>query len=132
MQIKKLLVKDLMRLEVRTIGADASLKEAARAMHEQKVSSLVIQPADESDAFGIVTRKDVLEAMLMDSGGDLPYLVSEVMTKPAITVGPKLSIENCLLLMRVAGTRRLPVVEGERLVGIISNTDVFDRLISGK
>ncbi|MGV1100994.1 CBS domain-containing protein [Thiovibrio sp. JS02] len=132
MKIKKLRVKDLMQAGVKTIARDATLKAAAKAMYEQKVSSLVVKPADDSDAFGIVTRKDVLEAMLMDSEGDFSYLVSDVMTKPAITVGPNLSIENCLLLMRVAGTRRLPVVEGEKLVGIISNTDVFDRLVSGK
>jgi len=132
MKIKKLRVKDLMQAEVRTIPRESPLKAAAKMMQELKVSSLVITPADDGDAFGIVTRKDVLEAMLMDSEGEFSSLVSDVMTKPAITVGPSLSIENCLLLMRVAGTRRLPVVEGDRLIGIISNTDVFDRLVSGK
>jgi predicted transcriptional regulator len=55
-----------------------------------------------------------------------------MMTKPAITVTAALSIENCLRLMRVAGARRLLVVEGTKLLGIITSTDIFDRIISDK
>ncbi|HET97877.1 MAG TPA: DUF342 domain-containing protein [Desulfurivibrio alkaliphilus] len=52
-----------------------------------------------------------------------------VRTVVMVGANPALSIENCLLLMRVTGTRRLPVVEGEKLVGMISNFDVFNRLL---
>ena len=128
--IKKLRVRDLMQTTVRTIEPKATLPEAARLMHELNCSSLVILPHDDSDAYGIVTRKDVLNVVVMDVQDEFVSQVGDIMTKPAITVGPALSIENCLLLMRVTGTRRLPVVEGERLVGMISNSDVFNRMIS--
>jgi len=132
MDIKKLRVRDLMRSDVKTVDRNALLIEAAKRMHEMHVSSLVIEPADDSDAFGIITQKDILNVILMAGEDDFSSLVSEAMTRPAITVGPGLSIENCLLLMRLAGARRLPVVEGQKLIGIISNTDVFERLVGGE
>ncbi|MDZ7641742.1 MAG: CBS domain-containing protein [Desulfurivibrio sp.] len=128
--IKKLRVRDLMQPEVLTIDREAALDEAARLMHDKKCSSLVIPPADDSDAYGIVTRKDLLNIMVLDIQDEFISRVGDVMTKPAITVTPALAIENFLLLMRVTGTRRLPVVDGERLLGMISNTDVFNRLIA--
>lgn len=127
--IKKLRVRELMQSEVQTVERTVTLGAAARLMHERKCSSLLILPADDSDAYGIVTRKDILNILVMEVQDEFVSQVGDIMTKPAITVGPALSVENCLLLMRVTGTRRLPVVEGDRLLGIISNTDVFDRLV---
>lgn len=132
MDIKKLRVRDVMRSDVKTVERDLLLPEAARRMHELQVSSLVIEPEDDSDAFGIITQKDILNVMIMAGEDDFASQVSDVMTKPAITVGPGLSVENCLLLMRVAGARRLPVVEGEKLIGIISNTDLFAQLVKAR
>lgn len=128
--IKKMRVRELMQTPVRTIAPTATLSAAARKMHKLGCSSLVVPPADDSDAYGIITRKDILNIMIMDVQDDFVSQVGDIMTKPAITVGPALSIENCLLLMRVTGTRRLPVVEGDKLVGMISNTDVFNQMIS--
>jgi CBS domain-containing protein len=51
------------------------------------------------------------------------------MTKPAITVNLGMSIYNCQLLMRMVGVRRLPVIDGNQLVGILSNTDIFGKLL---
>jgi len=52
-----------------------------------------------------------------------------VMTKPAFTVSNGLSISNCHQMMRMVGVRRLPVVDGTQLVGIISNADIFAKLV---
>ena len=128
-EIKKMRVRDLMQTQVLTIEPTVSLATAARWMEEMKCSSPVILPADDSDAYGIVTRKDLLNIMVMETPDDFVSQVGDIMTKPAITVGPALSIENCLLLMRSTGTRRLPVVEGEQLLGMISNTDIFNCLV---
>ena len=130
MQIQKLRVQDIMQQKVHTIGKRETLTAAAKKMIELKASSFVIEPHDESDAFGIITRKDMVEALLMHDEEDLAYTVEDVMSKPAITVGPNLSIGNCLKMMRMVGSRRLPVVEGTKLIGIISNTDIFRSLVS--
>ena len=59
----------------------------------------------------MLTRKDIVCA-LANHQPVAPLLVREVMTKPAITVNPSLSIENCLNIMTMTGVRRVPVVDG--------------------
>jgi len=117
-----------MQADVKTVTEKTSLRDAARMMYEGGVSSLVVERKDESDAFGIITRKDVVEGLVSLEIDDRALLVEDVMAKPAITVAPELSIGHCLQMMRMAGVRRIPVVDAEGLVGMLSNTDVFKHL----
>ena len=128
MNMPGLCARDLMQADVKTVTEKTSLRDAARMMHEGGVSSLVVERKDESDAFGIITRKDVVEGLVSIEIDDRALLVEDVMAKPAITVPPDLSITHCLQMMRMAGVRRIPVVDAEGLVGILSNTDVFKHL----
>ncbi|MBP8129774.1 MAG: CBS domain-containing protein [Candidatus Hydrogenedentes bacterium] len=129
MNMQDLRVGNLMHEGVRTVSEAIPLRDAARFMHDLGVSSLVVEQVDPSDAFGILTRKDIVEALCSEMPGVGPLLVSDVMTKPAITVAPELAISHCLRLMRMAGIRRAPVVKDGRLVGILSNSDVFRWLV---
>jgi len=129
MDAKKLKVKDLMRTDVKIVGKSTPLREAAKMMRDFGISSLIIAPDEEGDAFGIVTRKDIVEAIVTEAFHGTLQLVDDVMTKPAITVNKDFSIYNCQQLMRMVGVRRLPVVEGAELVGILSNSDIFAKLV---
>ena len=129
MDAKKLKVKDLMRTDVKMVGKSTPLLEAAKMMRDFGVSSLIIAPDEEGVAFGIITRKDIIEAMVTEESQGTLQLVDDVMTKPAITVNKDFSIYNCQQLMRMVGVRRLPVIEGAELVGILSNSDIFAKLI---
>ncbi|MGD9161310.1 MAG: CBS domain-containing protein, partial [Desulfobacteraceae bacterium] len=86
---------------------------------------------DQLDAFGIITRKDVVESLINAGTGETSILVKDVMTKPSLTVSPELSIFNCHQMMLMVGVRRMPVVEGNKLVGIISNSDILKNIVSG-
>ncbi|MBN2311261.1 MAG: CBS domain-containing protein [Candidatus Hydrogenedentes bacterium] len=118
-------VRDLMRTDVVTTEETASLVEVARKMRDLDVSSLVVERKNERDALGMITRKDVVEALVSAEGGESALLAGDVMTKPALSVSPDVSIALCMQMMRMVGVRRMPVVDGNRLVGILSNTDVF-------
>ena len=124
----KLRAKDLMQTDVKTVRNDLTLLTVAKMMRDFGVSSLVVEPDDDGDAFGIITRKDIVEAIVMDANGWVSLTVDDVMTKPAITTNSSLSISNCHQLMRMVGVRRLPVVDGTNLVGILSNSDIFGKL----
>jgi len=128
MDTKAMRVKDLMRKDVKIVDKSTPLLEAAEMMRDFGVSSLIVEPDGEGDAFGIITRKDIVEAIVGETYGETSQLVDDVMTKPAITVDMGLSIYNCQQLMRMVGIRRLPVVDGTDLVGILSNTDIFANL----
>jgi len=129
MDIDKLRVRELMQTDVKRIKQSASISDAAKVMRDAGVSSLVVEPDADGDAFGIITRRDVIEAFLSSTVSGPADLVEDVMTKPAITVNPGMSIYNCQQLMRMVGIRRLPVVDGNQLVGILSNADIFRRLL---
>lgn len=129
MNAKELKVRELMNSDVKTVTKATQLMAAAKIMRDLDVSSLIIEPDDEKDAFGIITRKDVVEALVENLMGGDSQLVEDVMTKPAITIHPELSIYNCQQLMHMVGVRRMPVVEGPILVGIISNTDIFLKMV---
>jgi signal-transduction protein with cAMP-binding, CBS, and nucleotidyltransferase domain len=122
-------VKDLMQTDVKTVRKDVKLLAATKMMRDFNVSSLVVEPEDERDTFGIITRKDIVEAMVMDPARGVSLAVDDVMTKPALSVGSGLSISNCHRMMRMVGVRRLPVVDGTKLVGILSNADIFAKLV---
>ena len=128
MDVKITRVEDLMQTDVKTVRKDVELLSATKMMRDFNVSSLVVEPEDDSDAFGIITRKDIVEAIVMDPTGGLSLVVDDVMTKPAFTVSAGLSISNCHQMMRMVGVRRLPVVDGAKLVGILSNADIFTKL----
>ena len=129
MDAKKIMVKDLMRTDPKTVKKDVTLLTAIKMMHDFGVSSLIIEPESNGDAFGIITRKDVVEAIVMDPAGGTSLLVDDVMTKPAITVNSGLSISNCHQMMRMVGVRRLPVVDGTKLIGILSNANIFEKMV---
>ena len=130
MDMAGICAKDIMNTEVKTVERETSLVDAARMLRDGRVSSLVVERREEHDAFGIITRKDVVEVLSSLDTEGIPVLVEDVMTKPAITVAPELALVDCIQLMRMVGVRRLPVVDGSGLVGILSNTDVFHHLTS--
>jgi CBS domain-containing protein len=129
MDANRIRVKDLMKADVKTVHKDVTLLTAIKRMHNLGVSSLIIEPEGDGDAFGIITRKDVVEAIVMDPAGGTSLLVDDVMTKPAITVNSGLSISNCHQMMRMVGVRRMPVVDGTKLIGILSNANIFEKLV---
>jgi len=128
MDAKKLRAKDFMQTDVKTVHKGVTLLAATKMMRDFGLSSLVVEPDDDGDAFGIITRKDIVEAIVVDANGWESLTVDDLMTKPSITTNSSLSISHCYQLMRMVGVRRLPVVDGTNLVGILSNSDIFVKL----
>lgn len=101
--------------------ADDTLAEAARKMWKQQTGSLLV--LDGEDLVGIVTERDVLKAAAQAMPLDATR-ISEVMTKDLTTVGPGTSLREAAKIMADRWIRHLPVVDGGRLVGIISQRDL--------
>jgi signal-transduction protein with cAMP-binding, CBS, and nucleotidyltransferase domain len=131
MNIQSLKVSDLMNRDVRVIDKNCSIISAAKQMMEKHVSCFIVMPDDPHDAFGIITRKDVVETFINACTVDTSILVKDVMSKPSICVHPELSIYNCYQMMQMVGVRRMPVSEGSKLVGLISNTDILNIIVKG-
>ncbi len=119
---------DVMHTEVVYIDGKKTVADAVRLMREKKVSSLIVNRRGVEDAFGIVTRKDVVNKVV-DPGKDPAQVkVFEIMSKPLFTVSPGLQLKYCARLFNTAGIRRAVVFDGKEIIGILSNTDIFNAI----
>lgn len=119
---------DAMNKNVVYIDGKESVADAIRLMREKKVSSLLVNRRGHDDAWGIMTRKDVVSKVI-DPGKDPKNVkVFEIMSKPVIMVSPGLTLKYCARLMSNAGVRRAPVFDGKEIIGILSNTNIFSAI----
>jgi len=125
----KMTVRECMQRDVRIISRKYTVAAAARELTRQRVSSFLVEPLDQNDTYGIITRKDVVETLISDYSDENVLLVEDVMTHPVISIGPDLSVQLAQQTMRMVGVRRLPVIEDGRLVGILSNSDILAALV---
>ena len=124
-------VRDLMTRDVKFIREDTSLLDAIFKMKEFNVSSLVVEGANKSDGYGIVTQKDIITKLIDPEPGIQYSIVADVMTRPAITVSPTLSVSACVKLMKRLNIRRVPISDGDTISGILSNSDIFRTFYPG-
>lgn len=116
---------DVMTKDVVYIDGKATVLEAVTLMYEERVSSLVVNRRGPEDAWGIMTRKDVISKVVGPGKDPGAVKVHEIMSKPLITVSPGLALKYCARLFTRTGIRRAPVFDGKKIVGILSNTDIF-------
>lgn len=124
------LVEQIMRTNVNTIDPHASLKEALTLMRDKNIQSLIVEKSYESDAYGIITNTQILQKILAEDG-DIELLnVYDVYNKPAFSVSAKLDIRHAAKIMLNHNIKRVPVTDENRLVGVLSTTDLTKYLIS--
>lgn len=117
-----------MSKNVVVIDGKESVAAAIRLMREKRVSSLVVNRRGREDAWGILTRKDVVNKVVDPGKNPGDVKVFEIMTKPLVMISPGLALKYCARLMNHAGIRRAPVFDGKEIIGIISNTDIFNAI----
>jgi CBS domain-containing protein len=106
-----------------TCPPDCTLDTALRAMHEERVGSIVITAEDGAPA-GILTRHDVLGRIALPRL-DLGKPISAVMTPAPRTLPAEATAYDAALLIAQHGARHVPVVDGGRLIGVITERDLF-------
>ena len=114
-------VSEIMTEAAAIDSSDDTLAEAARKMWTQQTGSLLIVDGD--DLVGIITERDVLKAVATDTNLE-ETRISQVMTKDVISVAPSMSLREAAKVMAEKWIRHLPVVDGARLVGIVSQRDL--------
>ena len=119
---------DVMTKDVSSIEGTATVADAIRLMRKKNVSSLFVNRRGQEDAWGIITRKDVVSKVVNPGKDPAEVRVFEIMSKPLITVSPGLALKYCARLFHSAGIRRAPVFDGKEIIGILSNTDIFNAI----
>ncbi|MDF2956864.1 MAG: Signal-transduction protein containing cAMP-binding [Candidatus Alkanophagales archaeon MCA70_species_1] len=118
-------VKDIMSKSIVTAEVDASVEVAARLMRDKNVGSLVVMKG--SVPVGIVTERDLITKVLAENKKPSDVLLKDIMSVPLITIDAESSVSEAIELMREKGVRRLLVLEGGKLVGIVTVREPFVR-----
>jgi CBS domain-containing protein len=126
--VRQMKAQDVMTKKVAYVDGDKTVADAVRQMKKLKVSSLVVNRRSQEDAWGMLTRKDVVTKVIAPGKDANQVKVFEIMTKPLVMVSPGLTLKYCARLMSMAGIRRAPVFDGKNIVGLLSNTDIFNAL----
>ncbi|MBI3997914.1 MAG: CBS domain-containing protein [Armatimonadetes bacterium] len=111
-----------------TIDAGATVAEALDTMRDHGISSLVVRPDAPGRDHGIVTKRDILTKVVVRDLDPEGLLVRDIMNAPLITIRAHWGLEETSALMAAAGIRRVAVVRGDEILGVVSDTDIFTAL----
>jgi CBS domain-containing protein len=116
--------EDIMTPNPITVKPDESVARAARIMSENKIGSVIVVDSA-GKPLGIVTSHDILEKVVARGLNPNEVNVARVMSSPLIYVDASTPIDKVIEIMLRAGIRHVPVMKGERLVGIIAEYDII-------
>ena len=111
-----------------SIGPNAMVIDAIRLMDEKNVGALPV--VDNGKLVGIVSERDYTRKVILKGRSSKETPINEIMTKQLVTVSPGDSVTECMRIMTEKRVRHLPVLEGAKLVGILSIGDVVNWFIS--
>jgi CBS domain-containing protein len=114
-------IRDVMTPNPRTVSPDDSIQNAARIMRD--VDTGVVPVVENGRPVGLVTDRDIVVRAVAEDG-QLNRPVREIVTGSVVCASPDMSTREAADLMSEHQVRRLPVVENERLVGIVSLGDI--------
>lgn len=112
---------------LRTVGPDDSVFDALQRLAEYEVGALVVMEG--ARMVGVVSERDYTRKVALQGRNSRTTPVSDIMTRNVFCVGPQTRTRDCMALMREKRIRHLPVVDGEKVLGMISIRDLLDDMI---
>ena len=122
-------VRDLMTPDPLTVGQEVTLTDAARQMRDADVGVLIVTHGPEMR--GVLTDRDIVVRAVADDLDPATTRIAEIVTHDLVAVSPGDDIDTVAEMMRTHSVRRLPVLDGERLVGVVSLGDLAAQRDSG-
>ena len=113
-------VRDCMRTEVTEVDGRLDVLSALKIMKKVGATSLIVKRRDEKDEYGMLLFSDIAKKVIARDRAPERVNVYEVMAKPVLTVRPDMGIRYCARLFENFGISHAPVVENEKIVGIVS------------
>jgi CBS domain-containing protein len=121
-----LLIEHILRRkgsDVLTAAADDPLTDAIASLADRNVGALVVTDGDGA-IVGILSERDVVRSLAQRGAGTLQGTVGDLMTTDVTTCGPRATVDELMTTMTDRRIRHIPVVDGQRLTGIVSIGDI--------
>lgn len=116
-------VHDAMTKKPVTAPSEYTIQQCARRMLKEEVGSIVIE--DRGILVGIISEKDIVERVVAKGMDPNKVKAKKVMSKNLVTITPDMDIYDAILLMSNEEVRKLPVVDGKKLVGYLTTKDII-------
>jgi CBS domain-containing protein len=124
-------IRDILKekgVDIWTIGPNATVFQALELMAEKNIGAVLVMENDEMA--GIFSERDYARKVVLKGKSSRETKVREVMTANVMFVRPDKSVEECMALMTGKHIRHLPVLEGGRLIGLVSIGDIVKAVIA--
>ncbi|MDI6798776.1 MAG: CBS domain-containing protein [Candidatus Aenigmarchaeota archaeon] len=118
-----MLIKDVMNRNVIATKPGVSVREAAKIMSKYHIGSLVV--LEENKIIGILTEGDILRKVIAQDKDLDETKIREIMTQKVVTINSDKTIEDAVNLMMENRIKKLPVVDDDKLVGVITASDIM-------
>lgn len=123
--LKPYTVDEIMTSPVITVPASMPAEEALHMMRSKHIHSVIVDPDRPGGAYGIMTQRDLLKKIVAADRPLFNVTVGDLASSPLITVSPDTPIKHCSIIMLDANIRRAVVMKDGQLVGIVSDTNIF-------
>jgi isocitrate dehydrogenase len=120
-------VADLMTRSLITVTGKETVESAMHLMTDNDISSVVVEP-DEKGVWGILTRRDIVSKIVRSGKNPATTRVSEVATRPAMSVPAETSIRDAAAKLSDQNFSRFTVEQSGKVIGIVTETDIFKNL----
>ena len=120
------LVRDIMSTDVKVVRPDSSVKEVVATMNKFDIGSIVVVQGKRP--VGIITERDILRRIVQPCLPPETLTARQVMTSPVLTTSETTSIDEAARLMAKEKVKKLPVMANQKLVGIVTLTDIVTKV----
>ncbi len=117
-------VRDVMKSEVDIMDGMRTVTEALQAMKYPDTRTIIVDKRHDDDEYGVVMFRDLAKRVLARNLSPDRINIYEVMSKPVLSVSPEMDIRYCTRLFDRFGLSRAPVLEHQKIIGLVSYTDI--------
>ncbi|HEY5776942.1 MAG TPA: CBS domain-containing protein [Xanthomonadales bacterium] len=117
-------VRDVMKTELDIVDGMLTVTEALKSMKYPDTRTMIVDKRHEDDEYGVVMFRDMAKKVLARDFSPNRVNIYEIMSKPVISVHPDMDIRYCTRLFDRFGLSRAPVLENQKIVGLVSYSDI--------
>jgi CBS domain-containing protein len=122
------LVRDIMSKDVKVVRPDSSVKEVVANMNKFNIGSIVV--VEGGKPVGVISERDILRRVVEPCLEPEALTARQVMTSPVVTIKETATIDEAAKLMAKKKVRKIPVMSKQKLVGIVTFTDIVNKVLT--